>query len=432
MDQDKIVIEELLRKQFLGGISKSEMADLECRKSNYSEEEYDKIVVRVLRELEGQLPKDPLDDWMPDYGEIKRRGEAIRRQGKIKRYGTFGYAAALLLFIVGMLLYLLYSNKKEHDAMLHLESACLGIDGDAEIPLIESSCLLLAADSTWIRAGQDTFGTIAQLGDLAVIRTQEGLLRIRRKQMKNGHISNLKSLDIYTAARQQCVVELEDGTRVRMNAQSRLSYPIRKGDSIEVYIKGEAYVDADNRYKSTPLIISTEKGKVTATRADFLIRSDTGNMKTMLNSGTMQVYSHKLNKVQFMACPGDFVYVGTKYAGHNQQPRDTMGYVADQDFEEAKMWTRKIRVYKDMPLLVFVDEMSRWEGFTIKKWDCIPKDRHISVSICYRSGREEVYSAIRQAGVLLNEEKGMVSFCPEDRLNRVAMKFSDDRKRGFR
>ncbi|WP_312332795.1 hypothetical protein [Sphingobacterium sp.] len=32
------------------------------------------MVVEVLRQLEGLLPKDPLEDWTPDYGEVKRRG----------------------------------------------------------------------------------------------------------------------------------------------------------------------------------------------------------------------------------------------------------------------------------------------------------------------------------------------------------------------
>lgn len=306
--------------------------------------------------------------------------------------------------------------------MLHLEGQCLGVADDTEIPLIESSCLLLAADSTWIRVEQDTFGTLLQLGELAVSRTLEGLLRIQRKPMAGGETSALKSLNIYTAPRQQCVVELEDGTRVRMNAQSQLSYPLRKGDSIVVYIKGEAYVDANSRNSSAPLIIGTEKGKITANRADFLIRSNKNETKIMLNDGKMEIYSHSLNKVQSIVCPGDFVYVGAKYAGKNQQPRDTMSYLANQDFNDAKMWTRKIRIYRNMPLWAFVDEMSRWEGFTIKRWECIPKDKHISAAICYQSGREEVYSAIRQAGVLLHEEKGMISFCPEDKRDRVAMR----------
>ncbi|RKO69386.1 hypothetical protein D7322_21740, partial [Sphingobacterium puteale] len=110
-------------------------------------------------------------------------------------------------------------------------------------------------------------------------------------------------------------------------------------------------------------------------------------------------------------------------------PRDTMSYVANQDFKEAKMWTRKIRIYRNMPLWAFVDEMSRWEGFTIKRWECIPKDKHISAAICYQSGKEEVYSAIRQAGVLLHEEKGMISFCPEDKRDRVAMRLLVEKDR---
>jgi len=32
------------------------------------------MVVEVLRQLEGLLSKDPLEDWTPDYGEVKRRG----------------------------------------------------------------------------------------------------------------------------------------------------------------------------------------------------------------------------------------------------------------------------------------------------------------------------------------------------------------------
>jgi len=72
---------------------------------------------------------------------------------------------------------------------------------------------VLAADSTWIGVEWDTFGTVEQLGELAVIRTEEGLLHIQRVQLNNSVTSGLKSLEIYTAPRQQCVVELEDGTK---------------------------------------------------------------------------------------------------------------------------------------------------------------------------------------------------------------------------
>ncbi|WP_181151434.1 hypothetical protein [Sphingobacterium gobiense] len=34
--------------------------------------------------------------------------------------------------------------------------------------------------------------------------------------------------------------------------------------------------------------------------------------------------------------------------------------------------------------------------------------------MCYRRDKEGVFAAIREAGVLLYESKGMISFCPED------------------
>lgn len=79
-------------------------------------------------------------------------------------------------------------------------------------------------------------------------RTGEGLLRVQRKPVERSVISSLKNLEIYTAPRQQCVVGLEDGIKIRMNAQSRLSYPRLKRHSTVVYMKGEAYVDANKRY----------------------------------------------------------------------------------------------------------------------------------------------------------------------------------------
>jgi len=73
----------------------------------------------------------------------------------------------------------------------------------------------------------------------------------------------------------------------------------------------------------------------------------------MLNNGKLEVYPHSLNKMRSIVSPGDFVFVGATYVGKNQPPRDTMSYVANQDFDEAKMWTQKIRVYKNMLLRAF-------------------------------------------------------------------------------
>jgi len=73
-----------------------------------------------------------------------------------------------------------------------------------------------------------------------------------------------------------------------------------------VYIGAEAYVDAINRQKSAPLVIATEKGKIAAGRADFMIRSDKNETKAMLNAGKLNKYSYRLDKMQTLISPGDF------------------------------------------------------------------------------------------------------------------------------
>jgi hypothetical protein len=424
MERDNTKLEKLIRKQLLDTITQPEEIELTELKKNYTETAYDLMVIEVLRQLEDQLPKDTLDDWEPDYNRIKKQGKERRIARKIRLFSEIGYAAGILLFIGSILLYVFYPKQKE-PAMLLLEGQCTNVADDTEIPLMESSCFLLSTDSTWVKVKPDKFGAIMQLGDLAVTRTKEGLLQIQRKQVTKDNTSTLKSLEIYTEPQQQCVVELEDGTRIRMNAQSRLSYPLVKQDSMWIYLKGEAYVDARKRYKNAPLVIGTERGEVLTMSADFLVRSDKYYTKTMLNVGRLDLYARNLKKVQALTLPGDLGFVETVFRNKNKFAKDTIGYVGDQHFESAKNWVRKIRVYKEIPLRVFVDEMSRWEGFKVTKTDCLPKDKCISVAICYRSGPEEVFAAIRQAGVLLYEERGMISFCPEDKHDRVAMRPSE-------
>lgn len=50
----------------------------------------------------------------------------------------------------------------------------------------------------------------------------------------------------------------------------------------------------------------------------------------------------------------------------------------------------------------------------VKDDSCLPADKTITTMVCYRKDREAVFAAIREASVLLFENKGMISFCPED------------------
>lgn len=422
MEHNEINIKELIRKQILGQLDAEEAALLEREKARYSEEEYDGMIIEELRHLEGQLPPDPLDDWEPDFEHIIRRGNELRSKRRRNLYMEWGAAVAMWLMIGGTVVYL-FATKQEIKDILLLDVACGHLEGNTEIPVLESSCVILLGDSTLIRVDQDQFGIIQQIGDLVISRTDAGLLRLKRNAMDGQEApSTIKDVMIYTGARQQCVMELEDGTLVRLNAQSYIRYPLLKKDSLSIGFSGEAYVQALGDDDGRPLAIATRNGKVTVQEGDFVVRSTEDYTKAVLNTGELDLYSYKLKEAVTLRCPNDFGMISPSANSPKQAPRDSLISASNVDFEVAKMWTKVVRTYEDIPLRAFVDEMSRWEGFTIKDWQCVPKDKKINVSVCYLNDRKEVYAAIRKAGVLLYEEKGMISFCAEDNNRRIVFK----------
>jgi len=242
------------------------------------------------------------------------------------------------------------------------------------------------------------------------------VLKIERRA-GNHEAPTIANLEIYTEARQQCVLETEDGTRIRMNAQTWLRYPIQKRDIAYIDLIGEAYVVTSEK----TFIVGTVKGKVTSTSSDFVIKAVKESTKIVLNNGKLDLYAYNLKKSKRLHSPRDLGVLMADWLDKSIVPKDTLFRMADMNFEMAKMWTRKVRTYENIPLRAFVEEMSRWEGFTIKQWDCLPKNKFITTSVHYQSAKEEVYSAIKDAGVLLYEERGMLSFCPQDKKNKIAM-----------
>ncbi|MFD2903813.1 FecR domain-containing protein [Sphingobacterium anhuiense] len=421
MGHTDINIKELIKKQLLEQLTVEEEKLLEREKIRYTEDEYELMVIEVLRGLGGQLPKGILQDWQPDVDAIIEKAKALKAEKekvvKVQKEEKIYWAvavAALLFFGLATLIY--FALRQEVTYVLPAGNNSLHFANDGDIPSEESSCMLLVGKSTWIKVYPDHVGRIKQVGDLLISRTKEGVLKIERRA-GNHEASTIANLEIHTEARQQCVLETEDGTRIRMNAQTWVRYPIQKRDTSYIDLIGEAYVVTSEK----TFIIGTVKGKVTATASDFVIKAEKESTKIVLNNGKLDLYAYSLKKSKTMYCPGDLGVLVATQSSKSSMPKDTLFRMENMDFEIAKMWTRKVRIYKNIPLRAFVEEMSRWEGFTIKRWDCVPKNKLVTASVHYRSDKQEVYSTIRDAGVLLYEERGMLSFCPEDKKNKIAM-----------
>lgn len=87
---------------------------------------------------------------------------------------------------------------------------------------------------------------------------------------------------------------LSDGTRVWLNAQSELKYPVHFiGDKREVFLKGEAYFEVTrNEYK--PFIVNTSRGNIRVLGTVFNIRDYKDEMRvtTTLINGSVNYTSY--------------------------------------------------------------------------------------------------------------------------------------------
>lgn len=427
MGHNNINIEDLIRKDLLGTLTEEERILLESEKLGFTEDEYDLMEINVLRYLNDELPPDPLDGWQPDMEEIIKRAKTIKRRNKKSRWRAYAAAAIVFGLLSAGLYWGIWRDMGFDMGLKEVNRGLLHQASDLDIPIEESTCWIYVTGSGWVEVNKETRGRVQKVGHLLVSRADDGVLEISQESTREEVSSAINKIQIYTRPRQQCVVQLHNGSRIRMNAQTYLEYPLNQSLATAfIRIDGEAYVEAyDKRIKNT-LLIGTAKGEVKVNDGSFFIRANKNESKVMLVDGKADLYVKSLKKDLKLSRCGDLGMVVQYRVPQGNSLRDTLVFSKDQDILEARQWTQKLRVYRDVPLVAFMYEMSRWEGFTVKNWDCIPKDKPITISIPYTSGTDDVLAAIRDAGVLLYQEKTMISFCPDDVKPKIALGNDDN------
>lgn len=161
-------------------------------------------------------------------------------------------------------------------------------------------------------------------------------------------------------------VTLPDGTRVWMNADSKLSFLSKfSGKERRVLLNGEAYFEVAKSYRSklkgdhsapepVPFIVVTDKQEVTVLGTHFNINSyrDEAATRTTLLEGSVRVAvagaKSSLPAFSSILKPGE-------QAVNNGNIR-----VEKVDMEEAVAWKNGSIVFKDKTLESIMRELSRW------------------------------------------------------------------------
>ena len=152
-------------------------------------------------------------------------------------------------------------------------------------------------------------------------------------------------------------IELEDGTKIWMNSESRLRYPVAFfNDTREVYLEGEAYFEVQ-RDVNRPFIVHVGEKKVIVLGTSFGIScyASEVNDYTTLVSGKVKV-DFERGKQSFVLEPGMQVAYDKKSGIATERKVDVAEFVA---------WKNGKYVFKQKRLEDILSTLSRWYDFEV-------------------------------------------------------------------
>ena len=169
--------------------------------------------------------------------------------------------------------------------------------------------------------------------------------------------------NIYTEKGTKATVSLPDGSKVWLNSDSKISYPVRfPGDTREVNLSGEAYFEVVSD-SLKPMIVTTSKGymvKVLGTKFHIKSYENDTYSKVTLNSGNIK-----------LICPADnhqkCTEIGMKpnetvILGKVEVPKVVTQTVRTNSNDVA--WKRGELVFDRTPMSEAIKMIERWHGAT--------------------------------------------------------------------
>lgn len=178
---------------------------------------------------------------------------------------------------------------------------------------------------------------------------QEGNTLVYSGKNQNSEIEEYNRL--VTPRGGEYSVILSDGTKVWLNTESELKYPVHfNGEERRVYLKGEAYFDVAKR-NGQKFIVCSDKTQVTVLGTEFNIRNyEEGVIATTLVEGSVLVgFDGKECRLK----PGQQATIDA--TGISVREVEPILYTA---------WKDGFFVYRNMTLDHILQELSRWYDFT--------------------------------------------------------------------
>ena len=271
------------------------------------------------------------------YREFKeRRGHS----GRIRIVRWVAVVAAVWVLALGVTLWMTF-GKKENVAPLPVASKI--------IPAGEKKATLTLADGMEVHVEEITAQILQEKG--MNIEYRNGEIVYHKSEEKTTEVVYNK-LEVPRGG--ECMIKLDDGTKVWVNAETKLKYPVVfVGDRREVVLEGEAFFDVAKNEK--PFIVKTSFGDVRVLGTAFGISAYASEPEsyTTLVRGKVSVEREGIKPVVIL--PGEQVVTSKDGKMIKQQV----------DVEEFVGWKDGIYVFKEKSLGEIMKTLERWYNISV-------------------------------------------------------------------
>ena len=271
------------------------------------------------------------------YREFKeRRGHS----GRIRIVRWVAVVAAVWVLALGVTLWMTF-GKKENVAPLPVASKI--------IPAGEKKATLTLADGTEVHVEEITAQILQEKG--INIEYRNGEIVYHKSEEKTTEVVYNK-LEVPRGG--ECMIKLDDGTKVWVNAETKLKYPVAfVGDRREVVLEGEAFFDVAKNEK--PFIVETSFGDVRVLGTAFGISAYASESESYTTLVRGKVSVEREGGEPVVILPGEQVVTSKDGKMIKQQV----------DVEEFVGWKDGIYVFKEKSLGEIMKTLERWYNISV-------------------------------------------------------------------
>ena len=303
-----------------------------------------------------------VEAWTRLYQRRNQKRRAVRRL-------YWGVAAMLAICIGGFVYW--HSMQSQIPSGQTLVAQEEIVPGKKQAELVLGDGTLMALNETMSLRSLEEQG--------AVIKAEDNALQYIDKQDAGSVAYN--TLRVPRGGEYSLV--LGDGTKVYLNAESELTYPVTfRGESREVSLRGEAFFEVASDH-ACPFIVRTEQFAVRVLGTQFNVR----NYPDVPASATLAEGSIQLSKGKETAL---------LVPGQQASLEDNKLVVREVDLEDAIAWRYGVFSFKHTRLEDLLSELARWYDMEVFYQNPSLKDLHFTAWFQRSDGLEKVISLLEK------------------------------------